>query len=46
MSANYEKVKNYYDKQLWTEAQVKMAVVKIWITADEYKEITGIDYAE
>ncbi|MEA4972906.1 hypothetical protein SDC9_145879 [bioreactor metagenome] len=44
MSANYEKVKNYYDKQLWTQSQVKMAVVKIWITAEEFKTITGQDY--
>ena len=40
MSKNFEKVKNYYDRGLWSLDRVKAAVGK-WITADEYKEITG-----
>lgn len=44
MSANFEKVKNYYDKGLWSIERVVKAVVKGWITAAEYKEITGEDY--
>lgn len=43
-SAKYENVKRYYDKGLWTKEMVRNAVVKEWITAEEYKEITGEDY--
>ena len=45
-SKKYEKVKNYYnngDNGLWTKTQVYNAVGR-WITAEEYKEITGEDY--
>ena len=34
MSPNFEKVKNYYNKHLWTEEQVRRAVGK-WITQEE-----------
>lgn len=44
MSAKYSKVKNYYDSGLWTLKQVKNAVIKGWITEDEFKEITGEEY--
>lgn len=44
MSAKYEKVKKYYDKGLWNLEMVRNAVVKKWITAEEFKEITGEDY--
>ena len=44
MSAKFETVKKYYDMGMWTEAKVKNAVVKGWITADEFKLITGEDY--
>ena len=44
-SAKFEKVKNYYDKGLWTKAMVKNAVVKGWITAAEFEEIVGEPYA-
>lgn len=40
MSKNYNKVKDYYDKSLWTIDMLKNAVVKTWITADEFKAIT------
>ena len=43
-SAKYETVKGYYDRGLWSEYRVQMAVEKGWITADEYKEITGSGY--
>ena len=43
-SKNFVKVKNYYDKGLWDKSRV-YRVVGIWITQDEYKEITGEDYA-
>ena len=43
-SKNYEKVKSYYDRGLWSDYRVREAVAKNWITAEEYKEITGNDY--
>lgn len=45
MSKNFKKVKNYYDKGLWNEERVKVAVGK-WITAAEYEKITGEKYEE
>ena len=44
-SKHYEKVKGYYPK-LWSKKRVHDAVVKNWITPEEYKEITGEDYVE
>ena len=44
MSAKFETVKKYYDLGLWTEEQVRNAVVKGWITAAEFKTITGKKY--
>lgn len=44
MSANFEKVKGYYDRGLWNIEQVRNAVTKGWITAAEYEEITGATY--
>ena len=43
-SKNFEKVKMYYDKGLWSKAKVAQAVVKGWITAEEFQEITGEPY--
>lgn len=43
MSKKYKKVKNYYDKGYWNKKMVYNAVGR-WITADEYKEITGEEY--
>ena len=40
-SKHFAKVKKYYDKDLWSKARVYKAVECKWITADEYKEITG-----
>lgn len=45
MSKNFNKVKNYYDKGLWSKARVHEAVGK-WITAEEYQLITGEPYEE
>jgi len=41
-----EKVKYYYDNGLWNISRVRNAVVKNWITAEEFEEITGESYAE
>ena len=43
-SKHFAKVKKYYDKDLWSKARVYKAVECKWITADEYKEITGEEY--
>lgn len=43
-SKNYEKVKNYYDKGLWSVERVRQAVIKGWITEAEFTEITGEEY--
>ncbi len=44
MSAKYAKVKRYFDEGLWTLRQVRNAVTKGWITAEEFAEITGEEY--
>lgn len=45
MSKNFEKVKGYYDKGLWSKQKVHNAVGK-WITPEEYTLITGEPYEE
>ena len=44
-SPKFALVKGYYDNGQWKKAAVKNAVVKGWITAEEYEEITGEVYA-
>ncbi len=44
MSRKFELVKRYYDQGLWSKARVRNAVVKEWITAEEYELITGEVY--
>jgi uncharacterized XkdX family phage protein len=43
-STNFNKVKDYYDRGLWYKNRVANAVLKGWITADEYEEIVGEAY--
>lgn len=45
-SKNYDKVRGFYNGGYWNEARVKNAVVKGWITENEYEEITGEAYGE
>lgn len=45
-SKKYEKVKGYYDAGLWDKHKVRNAVVKNWITPEEFEEITGEPYEE
>lgn len=40
-SPKFELVKNYYDSGLWKKKAVRNAVIRGWITAAEYEEITG-----
>ena len=42
----YEIIKKNYDRGLWNIQMVKVAVVKKVITPEQFKEITGEDYAE
>jgi hypothetical protein len=44
MSKKFKLVKRYYDNGLWNKEMVRNAVVKGWITAAEYEEITGEVY--
>ena len=44
MSKKYNLVKKYYEQGLWSKRRVHDAVLKSWITAEEYKKITGEDY--
>ncbi len=46
MSNKYEKVRGYFDRGLWSIERVRNAVVKGWITAEEFETITGLDYGE
>lgn len=46
MSKHFKMVKGYYDSGLWGIERVRNAVLKGWITAEEYKIITGEDFAQ
>lgn len=46
MSKMYKTVKRLYSQGLWKKYRVHDAVGKGWITADEYKDITGEGYVE
>ncbi len=43
-SKKYGQLKEYYRLGMWTEEKLKTAVVKNWITSEEYKSITGHEY--
>ena len=45
-SPKFDTVKEYYDSGMWKKKAVRNAVVKNWIRADEYEEITGEPYTE
>lgn len=44
MSKHFAQVKYFYDRGLWNKPMVRNAVVKNWITAEEYELITGEEY--
>lgn len=46
MSKHFKKVKGYFDSRLWSIERVRNAVVKGWITAEEFKMITGEVYGD
>lgn len=43
-SKKYNDIKMYYETGRWTLTMVSNAVLKGWITEEEYKEITGLKY--
>lgn len=45
MSKKFKTVKVAYDRGSWNKEMVANAVVKRWITAEEYQIITGDVYA-
>ena len=46
MSNKFNKVKTYYDKGLWDKNRVVNAVIKGWITEEEYADIVGEEAPE
>lgn len=46
MSRKFDFVKSAYERGTWNKQMVRNAVVKSWITAEEYELITGEAYAE
>ncbi len=44
MSKHFEKVKDYYDRGLWSVEKVRQAVVMKWITEEEFELIVGYEY--
>lgn len=44
MSRKFEFVKAAYERGTWNKTMVRNAVIKNWITAEEYELITGEVY--
>lgn len=40
----FDRIKDYYERGLWTKEMTRNAVVKGKITTEEYEIITGEDY--
>ena len=45
-SKKFQLVKNYYDSGLWSLKKVRDAVIRGWITEEEFTEITGEPFEE
>ena len=45
-SVKFEEVLRFYRNRLWSERMTRNAVVKGWITAAEFKKITGKSCSE
>lgn len=43
-SEKFDLVKGFYESGVWKKKAVKNAVVKGWITAEEYTEIVGEEF--
>ena len=46
MSDKYLMYKHFYDEHLWGKKPLKKAVVRGFITKEEYKDITGEEYSD
>ncbi len=44
MSEHFEKLKEYYNKGLWSKERLRKAVEIGWITPKEYELIVGYEY--
>lgn len=44
--SKFEKVKTYYDRGLWSIERVRNAVIKKWITEEEFKDITREEFGD
>ena len=42
---NFDTIKSNFERGLWNIAMVKMAVRKGIITAEQFHEITGVEYS-
>lgn len=42
----FKKIKKWFDQGLWTKEMVANAVVKGFLTPNQYEEITGEPYEE
>ena len=42
---NYDKAKQNYERGLWTKEMIKTLVAKNKLSAEDFKKITGEDYA-
>lgn len=43
--SKFEKIKEYFERGFWDIARVRNAVIKGWITPEEFKIITGEEYS-
>ncbi len=43
-SEKFKMVENFYIRGAWSIERMRNAVVKNWITSEEFKQITGEDY--
>lgn len=43
---NFETIKKNYERKLWSEAMVRVAVRKGILTKEQFTEITGKAYAD
>lgn len=44
MTKKYKTVKDFFDRGLWKINRVRDAVKMAWITAEEFRDITGEDF--
>lgn len=45
-SKKFAEVKGFYNSGTWKKKAVRNAVIRGWITVEEYEEITGEVFAE